>query len=490
MTTDRQEPPAAGRSEAAVKLAELLAQVGAGPGSASPAASSVPGEAHDDNGAGDPPPVGPTPEEPFGAAPPPAGQPAAVAPTEPGRGGRHRHARHRERWERVRSGAFAVALVLLVGAIPVLGLVGQRIINQTRDGRVFNPVRNPNAPGYEALVDPTPTALMVQVDSAGKPTSATLLALSAGDRGGSVIFLPLDTAVTRPALGVDRLSVAYALGGVDILKAQVAGLLNIGIDEAVKVDDAKWSQLVRPVGPLTIDNPDSVTTPSGRSFASGRLTLTPDEIGPFMAARAEGESDLNRLARQKLVWLAWLKAVGAAPGAPSVSGDASSGTGRFVRTLARGTVQADTLAVTETGNGNGGGGSPAFQIEPQAELSQVTKAVPFPRSPTPGGRITVRLLNGTKPGPIPSSITDALVRGGAELTSLGNPQSFGRAKTRIDYYSPVSKARAESLHFALGFGEVVYVPRDDQSVDVTVTLGADMSALGSSAPVTTAGAGG
>lgn len=477
MTNDRQEQRATGRSDAAVKLAELLAEVDARPRSASLDA----GEADDE---GDGPPAAASDEaRRVGVE---RGPSPTSGPEDQGRRARHRHA-DRGRRERLRSGVFAVAVVLLVTAIPVLGLVGQQIIRQTHDGRVFNPVRNPDAPGYEALVDPTPTALLVQVDGAGKPTSATLLALGAGDRGGSVILLPLDTAVAHPALAVDRLGAAYALGGIDILKAQVAGLLNVGIDEAVKVDDAKWAQLVGPVGSLTIDNPDSVNTTSGLSFASGRLTLTPEQVGPFLAARNEGESDLNRLARQKLVWLAWLKAVGGARGADLLPGEVSAGTGRFVRTLARGTVQVDTLAVTEAGTALAGG--PVFKVDAQAELAQVTKAVPFPRSPAPGARITVRLLNGVKAGPISSAVTDALVRGGAELTSLGNPQRFGLAKTRIDYYAPASKARAELLRLALGVGDVVYVARDDQSVEVTVTIGDDARTTGSSVPVTTASGG-
>ena len=54
--------------------------------------------------------------------------------------------------------ATRVALVLLVLAIPALVFAGLRIILDSTDGQLVRRVTDPTAPGYEAVLEPTPTA--------------------------------------------------------------------------------------------------------------------------------------------------------------------------------------------------------------------------------------------------------------------------------------------------------------------------------------------
>ena len=397
---------------------------------------------------------------------------------------REREAERRNRRRRVlTSVGFGTVLTVLIAAIPVLALVGRHLIENSQDGKVLNSVSDPKAPGYEALVDPTPTALVVQTDPQGKVNGATILALGSGDAGGgSVILVPLDTRLREPGSGVDRLRTAYEFGGVQILRDQIGSLLGIGFGEVIELGDARWAELTRPVGSITFDNPDSVTAADGTEFASGTLTLRPDQVGPFLAATDDNESDLNRLVRQQFFWKAWLAALAKGGDGPGlVPGEAASGMSRYVRTLARATSDVSILAVNDNPDRNG----PPFVLDDNQARLQVAVAVPFPVGAFPGQRTRVRLLNGVRPGPVSSQVTDAVVLGGGEITALGNAAKFDQSETRIEYYTKGMRDRARILQASLGFGKLVYRPQPDQSVDVTVVIGSDARVAPATRPATT-----
>ena len=55
------------------------------------------------------------------------------------------------------------------------------------------------------------------------------------------MFLPINTAVERPALGVDRLATAYESQGEEALVGQVGNTLKVGMGDVVNVTNAKWA---------------------------------------------------------------------------------------------------------------------------------------------------------------------------------------------------------------------------------------------------------
>ncbi len=376
---------------------------------------------------------------------------------------------------------FGAAIVLLITAIPVLGLVGRNLIENSKDGRILTNVTNPSAPGYEALVNPTPTALVVQTNPDNEVVSATVLALGSGDRGGTVLLVPLDTKLRIPASGVDRLRTAATYGGPEILRQQIGDLLGIGFADLIQIGDSRWAGLTRPLGGITFDNPDTVTAADGTTFSSGTITLQPDQVGPFLAATVDGESDLNRLVRQQLFWRAWLDELKArGDGANLVPGEEGSGIGRYVRTLARGTHDVNVLAVND--NPDEG---PPFVIDDEQARLQVAAAVPFPVGSYPGQRTRVRILNGVKAGPVPVGVTEAVVLGDGEITALGNADSFGHDTTTIEYYNQATEVRAKFLRAALGVGKLVFHAQPDPAVDVTVVVGKDAERSLAPRPTTT-----
>ncbi len=379
-------------------------------------------------------------------------------------------ARDRQPWWR-RLG-FAAAVILLAASIPVLGREGYRLVSQSRDGTVGPGAPGPTDPGYEELVTSTPTALIIQKDSEGLPVALTFLALSNGDSGGSVIFVPLDTEVPEPGFGVDRLRTTYSavaddpVGATAQLSGQTGKVLNVGIDETFELDDRGWTQLVAPVAPLTIDNPEPIDLPTG-TLASGEVALAADQVGPYLAATRQGEDGVAAFFRQELVLRAWLSAV-AAQDDGAGSGDLAD----YINTLARGEVTFATVP------GEFAGGFPEpVRYEPDASALNdlVTELVPAPDAPAPGARITVRLLNGVQAGAFPGDVIRTVVSMQGSVSVLGNGPSFGRTETTILYSDPAKEAYARALLDALGgTGEVTQDPSLSDLIDLTVILGSDV----------------
>lgn len=374
-----------------------------------------------------------------------------------------------------RRAGFAALVIVLLGAIPVLGRIGYQLVSESTDGRFTSSVKSPTDPGYETEVVSTPTMILLQTDADGRPVAATFLALSGLDGGGSVIFVPLETAVRTPAYGVDRISRAFDVladrpaDGRKQVAVQVSSLLNVGIDSVVEVDDRGWAQLVEPVAPLTVNNPDPLVTVDGVELPSGPLELSADQVGPYLAASREGEPAVNALVRHELVWEAWLSAIAESNRDDVVPGESSSGIGLFARSLADGPV---TFSIVPTRPDPDH--SVRLQPDTNALAAMVLAAVPSPDPASPGSRATVRLLNGVAPDPIPAGIIQTVVQAGGSVQVIGNGPSFGRDETTIVYSDPHWAGHAELLQVALGGGTVRHDTEAQDSVALTVILGSDV----------------
>ena len=301
------------------------------------------------------------------------------------------------------------------------------------------------------------------------------MSLSAANGGGSMIFVPLETAIRKPALGIDRLSGAYETfadnpaEGRKVMATQVSHLLNAGLGETIEVDDQAWAQLTAPVGTVSFDNPDAVDV-GGTTLAAGPVALAPLQVGQYLAATVEGESDLNRLNRQQVFWQAWFEAIKAKGVAAGVAGESGSGMGLFARTLASGEVTSDVLPVSQDSVD-----PTLLRMDPGAANAMVTAAVPAPVAAYLGSRKSVRLLNGVSADAIPPSVLSRLVSLNGEIAIVGNGPSFGQARTSIVYGDPAQRDYARMLRAAFGGTAQLRLDREaPDTLDVTVVLGRDV----------------
>jgi hypothetical protein len=418
----------------------------------------------------------PAPAVPASVVPDEETDAPAAAGAELGPRARRRIQAHRHRTVKLRrQRRLAVGgLALLVTAGATLGMVGMSKVRGSTGGQYIDPQVRPDEPGYVALVTPTPTLLVVHKDAAGGLSGVSLLSLHAQDQGGSVIVIPVSTVAPFADAGTSFAD-AYAEDGAEAVATQVELILNVAIGETVEVDDVRWSTLVDPVAPITIDLDKAVG-----EWPAGPAQIPADQVGTFLTVRADGETELGRLDRQELFWETWLPLVKAG-GRNAVPGEVDVGLGRFVRGLAAGDIEVTSLPV-----------SAAFSTEemygPSEEMlpDLAAHAVPYPQEPSRGSRIQTQLLNGTTQRDLTARAATPLVAGGAEIALVGNAASFAESTTRFVYATTKTRDDAEKLRDAFGVGEVVQAPSaddappvDEDRIDVTVILGADaLDALG------------
>ena len=385
-------------------------------------------------------------------------------------------------WWRV---GYPAAFVLLALAIPALVWVGLRVILDSTDGQLVSRVTDPAAPGYEAVVDPTPTNLVVSVDADGKLDSLSLLALTSDGVGG-VITIPAGTVVPIDTADLSLRFIHDNLG-LDATRESAGKLLNLNFTDAQVVKSTDWAGLVGPSAPITVNSPDPVLGPDGAVlFPRGSLQLTAAQVWPYLSGRGPDESDLNRLLRTEAFWRAWLAAIAdKAPSALTLPTDA--GLGRFLAALGSDQAQVQTLPVTPAkvdplGNAQ-------FELAPADVARTLSEFIPFPEG-APGSRPRLRVLDGT--GRLDNGVSAAieLNAAGAEVDVVGNARSFGATTTQLVYYDPAFERAARDLRDALGVGEVVFSEQTNSATDLTVVLGDDYLAVAGDGPGRASASGG
>jgi hypothetical protein len=360
-----------------------------------------------------------------------------------------------------------------MGALTVAGVglaaAGLSTVRNSTAGR-YEQAATPDDPGYQAHVVPTPTMAVLHRGADGDLTGAWLLALEPDD-GGSVIVVPPATVVPG---GDTTLAEVYRDQGADAAARALGAAITAAVAEHVEVDDTQWAQLVAPVGPVdvTIDDPIG-------EWPAGPVTLEPDAVGRFLSARADDETDLDRLDRQLLFWNAWLPLVSRG-GSDALPGEVDSGIGRFVRGVAQGGGSAAALPVGREDRADG----VRFRIDLGRVGDFVSRTVPYPTAAVPGGRIRVRLLNGTRDDDLTTLAARALVAGGAEISIAGNAATRDVTETSLVYTGRDREPLAVWLQTSLGGGRVDEVPAgqdeqvaSDDEIDVTVILGDDAGDL-------------
>jgi len=386
------------------------------------------------------------------------------------------HRRPHQRWWRF---GFPALLVVLVLAIPALLVVGARVVLDSNDGKIVKTITDPAEPGWEATVDPTPVLGLALVNEQGQLDSVAVLALT-GETGGSVVVLPSSTVMGVPNVGNVPLSIVYGTGGIDVLRQGLEGILGIGVADIEVVEPNEWADLVEPVGPLKVENPDTVvtTTPGGATevlFEKGEITLPADEVWTYLSTRNPLETDLNRMVRVDAFWKAWAAQVGAAPDQVAVlPGETESGLGRFMRALGTGPLDASSLPLQPIPLGEDA--EPVYEPQIAAVDALIARIAPFPAGPE-GARAHVAVLDGT--GSLDHGMSAAVLFAsvGGQIDKVGNAPEFGVETTQFVYFDDAALTRVQRMRDALGVGEIVKSDELNSAVDVVVVLGEDALAI-------------
>jgi hypothetical protein len=372
------------------------------------------------------------------------------------------------RWWRF--GYPALVGVFLFAVLPVLVFFGLRIILDSSDGQLVKRVTDPAAPGYEAVVEKTPTAVGAVIAADGTLDSAVVFALTS-DSSGGVLLIP-GTLGIPTNYGMIPLSEFWKAEGIDAVAAGVGQVLNLNFNEKFAIESSEWATLIGPYAPISFDSPDAVRDPKDAVvFPKGTVTLKADQVASFLTSKSPKDNDVNRLIRQELFWKAWLAKVKSAS-AP-FPGTTASGLGRFVASIARGQLSISSLPVVPVPAGSPvPGGGPMVTSQESAALDAVAAIVPFPDG-APGARPRLRVLDGT--GQLSNGINAAIIlnAAGGQVDVIGNAKSFGQATTQIIYFDGTSEATAQKMQSALTMGELVASKQSNSGADMTVILGED-----------------
>ena len=366
-----------------------------------------------------------------------------------------------------RIGYPAVLAAVLVVGLPLLVFIGLRVILDSTDGQLVRRITDPAAPGYEAVVTRTPTALVAIVGSDNTLSGVALLALTSETSGG-IITMPATLAFPS-RYGLLPATVAWDGGGIDGVADAVGAVLDLSFTDRLVIRSADWASLLSTTGPLSITLPDPVRNAQDTVvLQKGTVQVRPDQVASLVDSKSPNENELNRSLRQELFWKAWLAQLRTS--GAQIAGPIDTGLGRFVGSLSRGQLSVSSLPVTPMP------ASPPLPTRylavPEPAAATVAAYVPFPEG-APGSRPRLRVLDGT--GSLGNGLVAAiqLNAGGGQVDVVGNAKSFGQAVTQIIYYDGTSEETARRMRDAIDVGELVPSKASNSASDVTVVLGAD-----------------
>jgi hypothetical protein len=375
----------------------------------------------------------------------------------------------------IRRVTFVLLEVVLLASIPALAWIGFRTVLDTTEGQAVDPELDPNEPGYEAFLDPTPVAVVAGLDPEGALSWLTVLALGGpSEEGGAVLFLPVTTVVEHADLGEVTLGDVWAATGRAGLPAATADVLGAGFTESIVLEHATLSALVAPAVPFTVELNDDLP-----GFDTGDVALDAEAVPELLELRADGESDLARLVRHEDVWRAWLAAVGGSSDPDVVPGERSSGIGRYVRGLAAGAVTFDVVPVTpvEVEEEEDEDEIERFDVDREAAYALVAERIPFPVAARPGDRLRVRVLDGVGADGLALQAAREVVRAGGQVTVIGNADRFDATVSRLVYFDASLADEVDDVASFLGIDEVQREdgPNPNDLVDLTLVVGDDLA---------------
>jgi LytR cell envelope-related transcriptional attenuator/LytR_cpsA_psr family len=374
---------------------------------------------------------------------------------------------------------FTPLLMVLVLAVPLLSWKGFQILRNEDTGDVIETATgNPDEPGYQALVNGTPTTVVADIGPDGTLQGVTLITVpSSEEGGGNVIFFPVGTLLEVPLRDPPELAMnaLYAELGIDALEQRLETMLGAAVDEVVEVPRAQWAELVQPVAPLTVQNPTSVETTNDAgnpvSFPAGEIQLSAEQVGLYLQADSPEEADPVRIARHEAFWTAWLAALDEA-GESAVPGEGETGVGGIVRGLIGGPRNFETLPATPVAIPNVPAiESDVFRPNTLEVVAKVPTWIPFPKGV---GRLRTRLVMGVEGQTDQiADIAHTLVVAGSEIAVIANAEEWGEDQTQVVYFRDEQREQAQRLLDALGTGVLIKDSAPGDNFDVVVVIGQD-----------------
>lgn len=199
--------------------------------------------------------------------------------------------------------AAVTSSVLTVIALPSgLVLGANSLLNETGGNKVTSEAT--------AVIPETPVELLVITNARNEVASLALLAVAPGNRGGTIVSLPVGaSADVAKGESPRRITDLFATGGVDAVRTDVENLLNITIPLADDLTELELAAVLGPVGSQSVTLPQPVVDAGAGTapvtvLQAGSITVTPAQIAAGLAASQVGTAEAIRLPQVKALWTA------------------------------------------------------------------------------------------------------------------------------------------------------------------------------------------
>jgi hypothetical protein len=196
-----------------------------------------------------------------------------------------------------------LTVIALPGGL-VLG--ANSLLNETGGNRVTSEAT--------AVIPETPVALLVITNARKEVASLALIAIAPGNKGGTIVSLPVGAAAdTAKGEAPRRIVDLFATGGLDAVRTDTENLLNITIPLADELTETELAAILRPVGSQSVTLPQPVIDAAAgvapvTVLQAGSITVSPAQIAAGLAATQAGIPEATRLPQVKTLWTAVARA--------------------------------------------------------------------------------------------------------------------------------------------------------------------------------------
>lgn len=405
---------------------------------------------------------------------------------------RRREERRARTWLLVRR---AFQIVLLVGAVFVLGpllwrQVGPLLAGDSETPETVDEAADDGAP-LDPAADARPTVLVATfADNGEDVTRVQLLQLDTETDRGAVVMVPTSMVADVPGYGLLPVGDAGTFGGLPLLELTIENQLGIAVDAAVRVTQQDWAAVFARTGGFDVEVARAISRPAAdgtsvRRFEPGPQFLDGPRLAELLTIEAAGEDELTSFARVRQVLEGFLRTAETdggldemfADGAPMLTTTDLDVVEQVLRGLAgedaTDRVVLRTLPVTVMGSGEG----LFYRLDDTRAQQFVEDVLGGTEQIAADDREGLRLeiLNGNGRAGIGADVASLLVPLGHTVAITRNAEDFDNATTRVLLYGDDDEllTAAQEIVDALGVGRIEISDVASSVVDITVLVGAD-----------------
>lgn len=367
---------------------------------------------------------------------------------------------------------------------------------------------NAAAAATAVLPEPFPgrskvTVLIVGADErpeygdVGRSDTMILLFLNPRTKQAALLSIPRDLLVYIPGHGTNKINASFSLGGMELVRETVEGLLEIDIDYTAKADFGGFVDIVDMLGGVDLEVPDVEGRGRGMNYDDnwgklhihlkpGLQHLDGEQAMGFVRYR-RGDSDFKRSERQHQFLRAMVEQKLKVSKIPqlvrvtpkvleAIDTDMSwrdaVDLARVLREMRVDSLLSVSLQPYLRDRRNGHGW--CVEIS-ESSLNQVLAEINQHLNTTPGQLKLVEVLNGSGQTGVAAAAGSALSGGGFEILDIGNAASFDYQRTQI-HYPAEGLSAARRVQALLGVGELIEIDADSSygRDRITVIVGADL----------------